>query len=501
MLSVFRPNTRIAASLLAIGMAAAGLSGCTRASTQPVRAERGGEAGNNPAPVTILPHPALTQVGGSVSVADIAERALPAVVNVSLKKMSHVPAGGFMFPFFDGPGGEERQEQGAGSGVIVSADGYVVTANHVVSDASEIKVTTSDRREFDAEVVGTDPKTDLAVIKLKGKVSGLMPIELGDSSRLRLGDVVLAIGNPFNVGQTVTMGIVSAKGRSELGIYGGGGYEDFIQTDAAINPGNSGGALVNMEGKLVGINTAILSRSGGYQGVGFAIPTSMVSPIFESLRKYGKVTRGWLGVSIQDVDQDLVQAMKLPVAHGVIIADVVPGTPAANAGLHRGDVVTKVDGHDIDTAARFRNTIAATGVARKVALEVVRDGQTRTINAELGAMPNEDAPDRPAARPGNLPSARPQGGALDGITLGELTPEARREFEIKNVQKGVVVTDVQQRSPAAHAGLRPGDVLLELNRAPISSVADFQAAYAKAKDSLLVTLHRHGATLFVVVKR
>ncbi len=421
--------------------------------------------------------------------ADIAERALPSVVNISLTKLSRMRG---MFPF--GMPHEGRQE-GQGSGVIISTDGYIVTNNHVVSNATEIKVTTYDHREFTAEVVGTDPKTDLAVIKLKGNVSGLKAIEWGDSSRLRLGDVVLAIGNPFGVGQTVTMGIVSAKGRADLGI---NQYEDFIQTDAAINPGNSGGALVNMEGKLVGINSAILSPTGGNQGIGFAIPTNMAAPIFESLKKTGKVARGWLGVSIQDVDQELVGALKLPVGRGILISDVRPGAPAARAGLRRGDVVTKIDGQAIETTGQFRNQIAAAGSGRKVAMEVVREGKTVNLTAELGDMPGDE---------GNLsapssPLAKPQTGVLDGISLGELSADTRKAFEIgPDVQQGVVVTRVQPGSPAARAGLRAGDVLLELNRVPVGNVREFEAAYGKAKDNLLLLVHRAGATVFVVVKR
>jgi serine protease Do len=485
-----RFGSRLAASVVAGSLALSGLSGCTRAHGQPVRAENKQEAGQ--APVTVLPHPALAQAGG-VTIADIAEKALPSVVNIAMTKLSRVPQPLF-FPFFGPPGNDERKEQGLGSGVIVSSDGYIVTNNHVVADASKIKVTTYDKREFDAEVVGTDPKTDLALIKVKGPVTGLVPIQFGDASTLRLGDVVLAIGNPFGVGQTVTMGIVSAKGRADLGIID---YEDFIQTDAAINPGNSGGALVNMEGKLVGINTAILSRSGGYQGIGFAIPSNMASPILESLKKYGKVTRGWLGVSIQDIDQELVSAMKLPVSRGILISDVKAGTPAAKAGFRRGDVVTKVDGRAVDSTGQFRNYVAGVGAGKKATFEIVREGQTMSIVAELGEMPADEGIASPSA-----PQSGPQSSALDGLTLGELTPEARRAFGIPpEVQKGVVVQRLKPGSPAAEAGLRPGDVLLEVNRKPVGSVAEFEAAYRASGEKTLLLVHRKGATVFIVVKR
>ncbi len=487
-----RFGSRLAASVVAGSLALSGLSACTRANSHPARAENKQEGGNSP--VTVLPHPALAQAGGSSTIADIAEKALPSVVNIAMTKLSRTPQQPMFFPFFGPPGSEERKEQGLGSGVIVSSDGYVVTNNHVVSDASEIKVTTYDKREFDAEVVGTDPKTDLALLKLKGQVSGLSPIQFGDATNLRLGDVVLAIGNPFGVGQTVTMGIVSAKGRADLGIID---YEDFIQTDAAINPGNSGGALVNMEGKLVGINTAILSRSGGYQGVGFAIPSNMASPILDSLKKFGKVTRGWLGVSIQDVDQELVSAMKLPVSRGILISDVRPGTPAAKAGFRRGDVVTKVDGRAIDSTGQFRNYVAGIGSGKKATFEIVREGQTVSVVAELGDMPSEEG-----VASSNAPQTGPQSGVLDGLTVGELTPEARRAFGIAaEVQKGVVVQRLKPGSPAAAAGLRPGDVLLEVNRKPVNTVAEFEAAYKGAGEKLLLLVHRKGATVFVVVKR
>jgi len=450
------------------------------------------------APVTVLPSATLTAAGtpGQASIADITERVLPSVVNISMTKLAKMQGGmqGNPFPFFFGPQeGGERREQGMGSGVVISNDGIIITNNHVVEDAQEIKVTLFDKREFDAEVVGTDPKSDIAVIRLKNSPPDLRAIPIDDSAKLRLGDVVLAIGNPFGVGQTVTMGIVSAKGRSDLGIED---YEDFIQTDAAINPGNSGGALVDMDGKLVGINTAILSRSGGYQGIGFAIPTNMAMPIMDSLRKYGKVSRGWLGVSIQDVDQELSQAMKLPTKRGVLIADVQTGSPAAKAGVQRGDVVEKVQGRDVSTTGEFRNAIAAAGAGNKVDLELYREGKLRVVPAALGEATAENA-----NKPGS--SARPAGPrGLDGITLSDLSPEARRQFGINDdAIKGVVATQVLPNSPAGRAGLRPGDVILEVNRKAVTSVRDFEDAYGKSRGNVLLLVNHHGVTVFVVVKR
>ncbi len=347
-------------------------------------------AGKPGLPAAFLPTPAFAhtvdQNGKPVSIADVTARALPSVVNVASTKIEHVDPRATPFfndPFFRNffgrrmPAPHDQREQGLGSGVIVSKDGIVLTNNHVVDGADEIKVYTQDKREFTVKVLGTDPKSDLAVLKLQGDTSGLQPIQLGDSSRLRLGDVVLAIGDPFGVGETVTMGIVSAKGRANVGI---ADYEDFIQTDAAINPGNSGGALVDMEGNLVGINTAILSRSGGYQGIGFAIPTNMAKPIMESLMKTGHVVRGWLGVSIQDVDQDLAKALNLPSTKGVLISQVQPGSPAAKAGLVRGDVVTAVRGKPVGSTGELRNVVAEAGANVKVKVDILRNGKPQSID-------------------------------------------------------------------------------------------------------------------------
>src|SRR5260221_3277344 len=348
----------------------------------------------------LLPMPAFAhaETGGSTaSIADIAERTAPSVVNVAssrtVKNVRERMPNFFNDPFFQhffGPGmgggegpeiPEKHQEHGLGSGVIVSRDGLVITNNHVVEGADEIRVTTSDKREFPAKVLGTDAKSDVAILKLEGDPKGLSPLEFGDSSRLRLGDLVLAEGNPFGVGQTITMGIVSAKGRANVGI---AAYEDFIQTDAAINPGNSGGALVDMEGHLVGINTAILSRSGGSMGIGVAIPSIMAQRIMKALIEHGKVVRGWLGVGIQNVDQDLASAMKLPDVKGILISDVMDAGPGAKAGLKSGDVVLRLNGAPIDSTGAFRNAIAAAGAGATVKLDILRDGKPMTVEAKLG---------------------------------------------------------------------------------------------------------------------
>ncbi len=330
------------------------------------------------------------------------------------------------------------------------------------------------------------------MLRLKGEVNDIKikPISFGDSSRLRLGDVVIAIGNPFGVGQTVTMGIVSAKGRANVGIVD---YEDFIQTDAAINPGNSGGALINMAGELVGINTAILSRSGGYQGIGFAIPANMARPIMESLTQHGKVIRGWLGVAIQDLNKDLAKALGLETTKGVLIADVTDDSPADKAGLERGDVVVKIRGEAVDSTGRLRNLVATAGKGAKVKVEVLRKGQRKTFEVELGEIP---------ATVGGVAKIDKREGALGGLTVAGLSPAFRDKFSIpKRLTHGVVVQNVAQGSPAATAGLHPGDVILELNREAIKGVDHFARLQRSAKGKVLLLIFRNGSTLYLLLSK
>lgn len=443
----------------------------------------------------VLPHPAFAladaSANGAVSIADIAERVTPSVVNISSERVVKSSQMQFPFPFFFGPpeGGGERKQQGSGSGVIVAAEGIVLTNNHVVEEATEIKVTTSDSREFEAEVVGTDAKSDLAVLKLKGNVEGLRPLGFGDSSQMRLGDVVLAIGNPFGVGQTVTMGIVSAVGRADVGIVD---YEDFIQTDAAINPGNSGGALVNMRGELIGVNTAILSRTGGYQGIGFAIPSKMAQPIMRSLIETGRVSRGFLGVGIQDLTPELAQAMGIPSTQGVVITDVRPGSAADKAGLKQGDIVQGVDGTAVASSGRLRNLIAGKGGNSKARLDVLRGGKRLPIEVTLGELQD----DAPAKEPG---SGQHQGTL--GMQLSPLTDALRQRLEMDSKEPGsVVVSGIERGSAADEAGLQPGDVVLEINRTAVKDVAQAKALL-KSGDKVLLLIRRAGATRFVVLSR
>ena len=356
----------------------------------------------------IAARPAFAQLvadGTAPSLADVAERVVPGVVNISAtrrvdarRSRNQLMQDPTLRDFFgqrgmgDLPG--DRDARSLGSGVIVSADGVVLTSAHVVAEADQVEITLHDGREVDAEVVGADTRSDVAVLRIQGDVKGLAHLALGDSSKLRLGDVVLAVGNPFGVGQTVTMGIVSATGRSSLGIVD---YEDFIQTDAAINPGNSGGALVNMKGELVGINTAILSGSGGSMGIGFAIPTGMAGPIMKSLLTDGKVSRGYLGVSVQEVDRELAEALQLSERDGVLVAGVEPGSPADRAGMERGDLIRALDGREVESSSQFRNQVAALTPGSQVQLQVVRDGKPQTLTAQLGTLPERETRGR---RPG-----------------------------------------------------------------------------------------------------
>jgi serine protease Do len=490
----FRWNVLLATSGWILGM-------MTATCSRPVEPGAGRTTSSSPL-AGALPAPAFAHAAGAApsgdpTIADIAGRVVPSVVNVSATRVAPEFR---QAPFFDDPSLRDffgpmprlrpGPEQSLGSGVIVSADGVVLTNNHVIEYAREIRVKLHDGRELAAKLVGSDPRSDVAVLRLEGKVTGLTPLSFGDSDRLRLGDVVLAIGNPFGVGQTVTMGIVSGLGRDGIGIVD---YEDFIQTDAAINPGNSGGALVNMRGELIGVNTAILSRTGGYQGVGFAIPSNMARPVLDALLRGGKVSRGWMGVSIQDLDDKLAAALELPVQRGVLVSNVEKGSPAARAGIRRGDVIVALNGEQVASTRKLRNRIAAAGPGKTVALEVMREGKRRTLSVVLAELPDSVA--------GPVDDA-PATGALEGVAVGALDSRIRRQLSIpKDVTRGVVVTAVAPGSPALAAGLRPGDVIVELDRKPIDSVAAFQKAYAAGRDSVVLLVQRGEASLYIAVRR
>jgi serine protease Do len=381
----------------------------------------------------------------------------------------------------------ERQERSLGSGVVISSDGYIVTNNHVIDGGTDIKVSLNDKSEFPARVVGTDTKTDLAVLKIDK--AGLPALPLEDSSKVQVGDVVLAIGNPFGVGQTVTMGIVSATGR-DLGIED---YEDFIQTDAAINPGNSGGALVSVEGRLIGINTAIMSRSGGNQGVGFAIPASMARNVTDQIIHGGKVSRAFLGVMIQPITSDLAKAFKLSKSEGALISDVNPGSPAERAGLKPGDVVTKVDDHAVSDARALRLMIGEMSPGKTVQVAVVRDGIERRYSVTLGEQPFDKSDS-------STVSGGASSRALEGVSLEALTPESARQYGLTGNIKGVVVRRVDQNSAAAKAGLEAADVILEVNRHPVASTEDVNRyMHESPTDAALLFVNHHGQKRYLAI--
>lgn len=424
-------------------------------------------------------------------IADVAEQVAPSVVSITTLGTSKASPTNIMpFPFFSphqGRGGRRMPPaRGVASGVIISADGEIITNNHVVEGMDQIRVHLTDGREFEAKVIGTDPPTDLALLRVSAK--GLPSLKIGDSGRLRLGETVLAVGNPFGVGQTVTRGIVSAKGRTNIGITD---YEDFIQTDAAINPGNSGGALVNTSGELVGINTAILSRSGGTQGIGFAVPTQLMEPIVDQIRKHGKVARGWLGVAIQDVTIELKDALKLPSAKGALVSDVVDKSPASKAGLESGDVIVALNGEEVASASQLRNGVAILGPNVNVKLAILRKGSRKELSLKLGEKKGDI-----------LSQSGRDDSLLGGVSLQDLTPDLRRELGLPSrLGAGVLVADVDPTSSAAQSGLAEGDVIVSVNNKKIESVSDFSRLGIDGDKSVLLRVWRRGSFIFIVLRR
>ncbi len=439
----------------------------------------------------------LTKTGEAL--AEIAKEVTPAVVNISTTRIIKVPGGAqlpFNDPFFRQFFGnefnhmfnvpKEQRQRSLGSGVIVDPNGYIITNNHVVKGADEIKVFLSNKKEFKGKVIGTDPKTDIAVVKIDAKDLPVIP--WGNSDKLKVGEIVLAVGNPFGLNQTITMGIVSAVGRANVGI---ADYEDFIQTDAAINPGNSGGALVNARGELVGINTAIFSTSGGYEGIGFAIPSNMARAVMEGLMRYGKIVRGWLGVSIQDVTPEIAKEFDLKQQKGALVSDVVEGGPAEKAGIKRGDVIIGYDGKDVGDTFQLRNLVAATHPNKEVALKVVRDGALRSINVIIGEMPKEVK----AAEGGRFENV------LKGIAVQDITPEIANRLNLPSKIKGIVITDIEGGSLAEASGLQRGDIILEIDRKKIINTHEYEAIVSKIKpkDSVLLLIYRRGSTFYLTI--
>ena len=463
--------------------------------------------------LSVAPEPQAGS-GGSLTqgFADVIQPILPAVVNIQTTAsvqttrqrtpLPNLPDDPFFRRFFGDPFGNgeqqpnERRERGLGSGVIISPDGYILTNNHVVENATDITVQLSDKRQMKGKLIGSDPRSDVAVVQIQA--SGLTAMKLGDSSKLRVGDIVLAIGNPFGLDETVTMGIVSATGRRNTEIAPPQGYADFIQTDAAINPGNSGGALVNARGELVGINTAIYSGNGGNLGIGFAIPVNMARGIMEQILKTGKVSRGYLGISIQNVTPDLAQAFKLSSANGVLIGDVSADSPGAKAGLQKGDVVVAINGQSVADAEDLRLRVSQMAPGTTVKVDIMRDAQKRQLSATLMELP--ETVERASGGRNNAPEPAETG--LEGLQVSALTADIAQQLNLPAGVRGVVVTNVDPDSKAAEAGLQRGDVIQEVNRRTVTSVDQFRAAVRDAGNQQILLLVNHGGqTRYHVITR
>src|SRR5580704_16583956 len=436
------------------------------------------------------------------SYAPLVKEVLPSVVNISSSKVVHnrmsseegMPMDPFFRQFFGQDGNEgghfnaprDSREKALGSGVVVSPEGNILTNDHVVDGATDVQVVLSDKREFKARIVGTDPKTDVAVLKIDAK--NLTPITIGDSSKVQVGDVALAIGNPFGVGQTVTKGIISATGRGNLRIEA---YEDFLQTDAPINPGNSGGALINDRGELVGINTAIISHgSGGSQGIGFAIPANLARQVMDQVLKNGHVTRAYLGIYPQDVTPAMAKAFGEKQSEGIVVGDVTPNSPASEAGIKTGDIVLEVNGKPVTDSNQLRMSISMMQPGTELKLKTLRNGTERNATVKLAEMPTESA---------KADSNDEEGGnkALEGVEVSGLDSRTARQLGISETTKGVVVTDIDPASKLADSGLQKGDVIQEVNHQPVTNVSEFQSAVRKAGGDPLLLVNREGRTLFI----
>ena len=431
---------------------------------------------------------------------DVVESVMPSVVGITTERTIRQRGMGQGSPFdqFFGQRGQSPQQpeerlhrQDVGSGVIVDVSGVVITNNHVIDGADSIWVNLSDGRELSAQVEGTDPESDIAVLKIDEVPDDLEAMGFGDSDALRLGESVIAIGNPFGLSGTVTLGIISATSRADVGILD---YENFIQTDAAINPGNSGGALINLDGELVGINTAILTRSGGYQGIGFAIPSNMVQMVMQGLLEDGHVDRGWLGVVIQQLTEELAEAMGMdPDTEGVLLADIQEGSPADEQGLQRGDLVVSIDGNRLRTPQDLRNTVGLRSPGTQVEMELVRDGGRMQKVIELGSS----QVGRAAMEEERAAAALDAGVGLAGLHLEVLDSDLRRQLNVSPRVEGVAIVGIDPGSEAARYDLREGDIIMEVNRQRLTSVDDFNASYNREASRNLFLIHRQGTTIFL----
>ncbi len=432
---------------------------------------------------------ALTRFGDAMSM--VVQKVKPAVVNISTSKTVKSQ----QLPFFDDPffrrffgempsAPQKRKVTNLGSGVIATADGYILTNNHVIDGADDILVKLADNREYKGKVVGKDSRTDIAVIKISEH--NLPTMTWGDSDKLKVGEIVLAIGNPYGLNQTITMGIVSALGRSGIGITD---YEDFIQTDAAINPGNSGGALVNTKGEIIGINTAIFSVSGGYQGIGFAIPANMARHTMESIINQGRVVRGYMGVTIQALTAELSKQFNLKDEKGALLVDIVEDGPADKGGLKRGDVVTEYDGKKIDTPQQFRNMVATSRPGKTVQISIIRDGKALTTSVVIGELPAEQQPITALIE-----------NVLKGVSVQELTDELLKKLGITKKIKGVVVNNIDEDSPAAGI-LATGDIIMEIDRKAISNLKEYNDIVSRIEKNqgILLLIMRGGSARYLTI--
>lgn len=437
----------------------------------------------------------------SMAFSDIVKAVGPTVVNISTTKILKNDFSPFRH-FFESPFGDffkpfrvpkKRKEQSLGSGVLVSSDGYIITNYHVVDKADEIKVTLFDKQNYKGKIVGLDPKTDIAVIKISAK--GLMDIKWGNSDGIQVGEFVLAFGNPYGFSHTVTMGIVSAVGRANIGV---ADYEDFIQTDAAINPGNSGGPLVNIRGELVGINTAIFSRTGGYQGIGFAVPSNMAESVMKQLIKEGRVTRGWIGVTIQGVNAELAREFGLDKAEGVLVSDVFKGSPAEKAGIKRGDIIIGIKGKKTRDVQTLRNMVAQSNVGSTLKFEIVSKGRTVFLKVTIAELPKEMV---------EVAIEEPEEGiteenALAGFSVTDLTAGIAKQLGLSRDEQGVVIVKVEPYSDADKAGLKRGDVIHEMNKKRVINLRDFNniTPNIRKRDTVLLFINRGGKKFYITLK-
>ena len=485
------------------------------------KAKKADKAEKSEAPKFIVQEKGIQRSGPNItSFAPVVKKVTPSVVSIYSTKMVKNDRRSEMFNdpmfrrFFGIPDDEssdeeapsrngrsrsrKHEETGLGSGVIVSENGYILTNNHVVEGADEIKVSLPGRKEeYVATVIGTDKQTDVAILKINEK--GLPAITMTSSDTLEVGDVVLAIGNPFGVGQTVTMGIVSATQRRGLGIINGG-YEDFIQTDASINPGNSGGALVDAEGRLVGIPTAIFSRSGGNQGIGFAVPVNMARFVMDRLIENGKVVRGYMGLLPQPITPDLAKAFNLKSLNGALVGQVVSDTPAAKAGLKEGDVILEFNSRKVEDDSQLRLLSSQTAPGTKVPVKIIREGKEKTVEVTLAELPSEAK--RGGVQTGKAAPA-PREDALEGVEVGDLDAKLRRQFNIPNSVQGALVTNVDEESPAFKAGLRSGTVIMSIDRKPVKNADDAVKLSGEISNTKIL-LHVYapqggGRSLFIIV--